>query len=60
MIRLLIIFIQKNWEDIGPGMVGVGSFTVMMTGLNLILKALVAAATLIFFAIRIYKEIKSK
>lgn len=61
MIKLIIIYLQENWNQvISPGIVGAGSYTVMMTGLNLFLKGLVALATLIYFGIKIYKEVKSK
>lgn len=57
-MKLLIIFLQKHGEDIITGSVGAGAFTLLLTEINLILKILVATATLIFFGIKIYKEFK--
>lgn len=57
MIKYIYKFIQTH-DDLMAGTVGGGGFAVMMTDINLILKSLVALATLLYFGVRIYNEFK--
>lgn len=58
MIKLLTIYLQKHSEGFVSAVVGGGSLSILLTNIDIILKILVAAATLIYFIMKIVKELK--
>jgi hypothetical protein len=55
-MKLIFSFVHKNWDYISAGFAGSGSFMVMLTGLNMIMKLLIGMVTLYYFYIKIKKE----
>jgi len=54
----ILAYLQKHNEELVATAVGGGGLSVLFTDIELILKILVASATLVYFIIKISKELK--